>query len=49
MVERRDGVWMLNPGSPTDRRREPTFSYLVLDVSERVITPELVRYPSREL
>lgn len=32
MVERRDGIWLLNPGSPTDRRRQPTSSCLRLDI-----------------
>ncbi len=31
--ERRDGVGLLNPGSPTDRRRMPAYSYAILDVS----------------
>jgi uncharacterized protein len=47
MVERRGDMWLLNPGSPTDKRRQPTYSYLVLQVSGRSITPELVRYSSR--
>jgi uncharacterized protein len=47
MVERRGETWLLNPGSPTDKRRQPTFSYLVLEISGRTITPELVRFESR--
>jgi uncharacterized protein len=27
-----DGTWFLNPGSPTMRRREPEFSFAVLEV-----------------
>jgi uncharacterized protein len=46
MVERVDDVWMLNPGSPTDRRRQPTFSCLRLRIAGRVLTPELVTYGS---
>jgi len=46
-VERRDGVWLLNPGSPTDKRRQPEFSYLVLEVVGREIKPQLVRFDSR--
>ena len=42
-VERRDGVWILNPGSPTERRRGPFHSMLVLDVRAGRIRPELVR------
>jgi uncharacterized protein len=44
MVERRDGVWLLNPGSPTDRRRQPTFSFLVLDIEGSDVRPRLVTY-----
>ncbi|HSH21656.1 MAG TPA: metallophosphoesterase [Candidatus Caenarcaniphilales bacterium] len=44
MVERRDGIWLLNPGSPTDRRRERSFSYLRLEVDGRDLRPELIRY-----
>jgi putative phosphoesterase len=39
----RDGdVWILNPGSPTERRRAPTHTMLLLDVAGRAITPQLV-------
>lgn len=31
--ERRDGLWLLNPGSPTDRRRMPAYSYAILEVA----------------
>lgn len=44
LVERRDGVWLLNPGSPTDRRRQPTFSFLRLDIDGSDLRPELVTY-----
>jgi uncharacterized protein len=43
-VERHGGTWLLNPGSPTDRRRQPTFSYLRLEVDGRELGPELVTY-----
>jgi putative phosphoesterase len=36
------GVWILNPGSPTERRRGPVHSMLVLEVEEGEIRPELV-------
>jgi len=42
VVERRDGVWLLNPGSPTERRRGPFRSFLMLRVRGRRIRPELV-------
>ena len=42
-VERHGAVWLLNPGSPTERRRGPFHSMLVLDVEAGEIAPELVR------
>jgi len=44
MVERRDGIWMVNPGSPTDRRRQPTFSFLHVEVDGTALRPELVTF-----
>lgn len=41
-VERHEGVWILNPGSPTDRRAAPAHTMLVLDVDGGEIRPELV-------
>ena len=41
-VERRDDVWILNPGSPTERRRAPGHSMLELRVSAGEIVPTLV-------
>ena len=44
MNEMVDGVLLFNPGSPTDRRRAPTFSYGILRVTEDGITGEIVRF-----
>jgi putative phosphoesterase len=41
-IERHDGVWLLNPGSPTERRRAPGRSFLLLDVSGGCVSPRLV-------
>jgi uncharacterized protein len=41
-VERRDGVWILNPGSPTERRRAPTRSMIELRIEAGTVVPELV-------
>jgi uncharacterized protein len=41
-VERADGVWILNPGSPTERRRAPRRTMLELVVTGRRIAPTLV-------
>jgi uncharacterized protein len=42
-VERVAGVWILNPGSPTERRRAPRHSFLLLRVSRDEVVPELVQ------
>ena len=44
-VERHEGVWILNPGSPTERRSAPEHSMLVLDVDAGAIRPTLVTLP----
>ena len=36
------GVWILNPGSPTERRRAPERTLLELRVEDGTIEPELV-------
>jgi uncharacterized protein len=35
-------IWILNPGSPTERRRSPARSMLVLEVDGKTIEPRLV-------
>jgi hypothetical protein len=44
-VELHDGVWILNPGSPTERRRAPTRTMLELVVEDAALEPELVYLP----
>jgi putative phosphoesterase len=41
-VERFQHLWVLNPGSPTERRSAPARSMLVLSVRGSRLTPELV-------
>jgi putative phosphoesterase len=41
-VERFQHLWVLNPGSPTERRGAPVHSMLVLEIRRGRITPELV-------
>lgn len=36
-------TWILNPGSPTERRRAPSHTMLMLEVGEGRIEPELIR------
>ena len=44
-VERFGGVWILNPGSPTERRRAEHRSMLVLEVAGDRLEPRLVELP----
>ena len=44
-VSRHDGVWILNPGSPTERRRAPWRSLLLLEIAGGRIEPRLVQLP----
>jgi putative phosphoesterase len=44
-VELHDGVWILNPGSPTERRRAPERTMLELRVEGDRLVPELVPLP----
>jgi putative phosphoesterase len=41
-VERHGDVWILNPGSPTERRSAPVHSMLLVRVQGGRIEPELV-------
>jgi putative phosphoesterase len=41
-VDRFEGTWILNPGSPTERRRAPRRSLLLLDVAGKMLAPRLV-------
>jgi uncharacterized protein len=42
-LERHGGVWIVNPGSPTERRASPSHSMAVLRVSDGAVKPRLVR------
>ena len=41
-TDRHEGVWILNPGSPTERRRSPVHTMLVLRIDEGSVEPTLV-------
>ena len=41
-VEQFQHLWILNPGSPTDRRRQPVHTMLFLRIRGSRITPELL-------
>jgi putative phosphoesterase len=42
-----DGRWLLNPGSPTDRRREPLFSWAVIEIGDGAVRPEIRYFDDR--
>ena len=41
-VERAGGVWILNPGSPTERRRAPSRAMLELRITNGRVDPTLI-------
>jgi uncharacterized protein len=41
-VRRKGDTWILNPGSPTERRLAPAHSMLLLEIDGRTLSPELV-------
>ena len=43
-VEQVDGVWILNPGSPTERRRAPTKTMIELRAGGGKLVPELLHF-----
>jgi putative phosphoesterase len=45
-VERFQHLWILNPGSPTERRTAPSHTMLVLTIRRGRILPELVTLES---
>lgn len=40
--ERHEGRWLLNPGSPTDKRRQKRYSYAIVEIDEARFEPRLV-------
>jgi putative phosphoesterase len=42
-VVRDEGVWILNPGSPTERRRAPHRAMLLLEIEAGALDPRLIR------
>jgi putative phosphoesterase len=43
-LTRAGAVWILNPGSPTDRRRRPDFTMIVARVSGARFVPKLLHF-----
>jgi putative phosphoesterase len=44
-ISRHDGVWILNPGSPTERRRAPHRSLLAIELDGDELRPQLIVLP----
>lgn len=44
-VTREGAVWILNPGSPTERRKSPYRSMLELEIDGGEIAPQLIELP----
>ena len=42
VCERRGEIWLVNPGSPTDRRAQARYSYAILDIRGAHVEPRLV-------
>ncbi len=42
-------VWPINPGSPTDKRRNPAYSYAVLEIVTGRATPTLHYYRDKHV
>lgn len=47
-LEQKAGILLFNPGSPTDKRRQPLYSYGVMDILEGGITAVHQYYASRD-
>jgi uncharacterized protein len=42
LCERQGSVWLVNPGSPTDKRAQPRYSYALLEIARGQVLPRLV-------
>ncbi len=47
LCERRDPLWLVNPGSPTDKRTQPRYSYAILEIARGRAVPRLVFFDRR--
>ncbi len=43
LLEKKDGRWYVNPGSPTDKRYAPYNSYAILEIDGKEIRPKLIK------
>ncbi len=47
LCERRESIWLVNPGSPTDKRGQPRYSYAILEITRGRVRPRLVFFDRR--
>ena len=47
VCERRGATWLVNPGSPTDKRRQARYSYAILEIERGCVVPRLVFFTRR--
>ncbi len=45
--DRVDGTWFINPGSPTEKRRSACYSYVILEIRDGHLRPELRTYADK--
>ena len=45
--ERHDGVLYFNPGSPTDRRRQPRYSYGIIRITPETLDAQIYYYTDK--
>lgn len=46
--ERHGELWLVNPGSPTDKRRSPLYSWALLEIEAGRVTPSLHFYADKQ-
>jgi uncharacterized protein len=46
-LARHEDRWVMNPGSPTDKRRQPRYSYGTVEISGGEVWPRLHHYDDR--
>lgn len=47
--QKHDRTWLINPGSPTDKRRNPAYSFGILEIRGGELIPTLHYYTDRTL
>jgi len=47
LCEHHDARWLVNPGSPTDRRAQPRYSYALIEIARGRASPRLVFFDRR--